>query len=90
MTYDTSSLEALEARRQVLDAELRAEVLSARAKGASWQAIATALGCSKQNVHKKYGPPSSKVKCDKCTTPGQYALFHEPQEVDAPSRASTP
>lgn len=64
-----SSIEALTARRRVLEAELQTEVLAARAKGCSWATIAQALGCSKQNAHKRYGPRSSTAAQDPLSDP---------------------
>jgi hypothetical protein len=90
MTYDTSRLQALADRRRILGEELQSEVIAARSKGSSWQAIADALGCSKANAHKKYGPKPQKFEDLPLSDPLFGPLFLTPQEVDTPPRASTP
>ncbi|OCG74239.1 transcriptional regulator [Microbacterium sediminis] len=49
------ALFALAERRRELNREEEALVRRARVMGYSWEAIATALGVSKQAAHKKYG-----------------------------------
>jgi len=49
------ALFALAERRRELAREEEALVRRARVMGHSWEAIATALGVSKQAAHKKYG-----------------------------------
>lgn len=83
MTHDTSRIQALAGRRQIIDAELQTEVLAARVKGCSWQAIADALGCSKQNAHKRYGPKPQKLEDLPLSDPLFGPLFLTPQAVDA-------
>ena len=46
---------ALAARRAELNREAAVLVRQARAAGFSWEAIATALGISKQAAHKRFG-----------------------------------
>ena len=48
-------LQAVAALRRLLDTLESLQVTNARDHGWSWQQIATALGVSKQAVHKKYG-----------------------------------
>ncbi len=50
-----TGLRAVVALRRLLDQLERLQVQNARAQGWSWQAIANALGVSRQAVHKKYG-----------------------------------
>ncbi|MBO3663198.1 AsnC family protein [Microbacterium stercoris] len=42
-------------QRRELSREEEAQVRRARVRGYSWEAIATALGISKQAAHKKFG-----------------------------------
>jgi len=49
-------LRAVAALRGLLEALEALQVDSARAKGWSWQDIASRLGVSKQAVHQKHGP----------------------------------
>jgi DNA invertase Pin-like site-specific DNA recombinase len=42
-------------QRRVLNREEEAQVRRARVRGYSWEAIATALGISRQAAHKKFG-----------------------------------
>lgn len=49
------ALFALAERRRELNREEEVLVRRARMQGFSWEAIATALGVSKQAAHKKYG-----------------------------------
>jgi DNA invertase Pin-like site-specific DNA recombinase len=49
------ALRALRAMRAELDRQESALVRKARNLGCGWQMIATALGVSRQAVHKKYG-----------------------------------
>lgn len=52
------ALETLaELRRRELDTdtELRAAVSAARSQGATWEAIAQALGMTRQNANKRFG-----------------------------------
>ena len=48
-------LAAVAALRRLLESLEALQVDNARERGWSWQQIATALGVSKQAVHKKYG-----------------------------------
>jgi len=49
------ALRALAERRRELNREEEAIVRRARVQGYSWEAIAAALGVSKQAAHKKFG-----------------------------------
>jgi hypothetical protein len=51
-------LRAVAALRGLLEVLEALQVDNARAKGWSWQDIATRLGVSKQAVHQKHGPRS--------------------------------
>ncbi|MBF0816176.1 AsnC family protein [Microbacterium paludicola] len=42
-------------QRRALNREEEAQVRRARVRGYSWEAIATALGISRQAAHKKFG-----------------------------------
>ena len=53
-------LRAVAARRGLLEVLEALQVDNARAKGWSWQDIASRLGVSKQAVHQKHGPGSRK------------------------------
>ena len=48
-------LQAVAALRKLLDRLESAQVRNARARGWSWQDIATELGVSRQAAHKKHG-----------------------------------
>ncbi|QHC23199.1 helix-turn-helix domain-containing protein [Streptomyces sp. GS7] len=50
-----AGLRAVAALRRLLERLEAVQVRSARAKGWSWQEIATELGVSRQAVHKKHG-----------------------------------
>ncbi|WBU36844.1 AsnC family protein [Homoserinibacter sp. YIM 151385] len=50
-----AELRELRARQQELLRQEAALVRQARAQGCGWQMIATALGVSRQAVHKRYG-----------------------------------
>jgi IS30 family transposase len=50
-----TGLRAVVALHRLLEQLERVQVENARAKGWSWQAIADALGVSRQAVHKKHG-----------------------------------
>jgi len=50
-----SRLIAIAEQRHELERDEAAAVRQARSIGLTWQMIATALGVSKQAVHKKYG-----------------------------------
>ena len=54
-------LRAVAALRGLLEALEALQVDNARAKGWSWQDIASRLGVSKQAVHQKHGPRSRKA-----------------------------
>ena len=47
-------LRAVDSLRRLLEGLERLQVTSARRQGWSWEAIADALGVTKQAVHKKY------------------------------------
>jgi DNA-directed RNA polymerase specialized sigma24 family protein len=49
-----TGLRAVAALRKLLEQLERAQVMSARGQGWSWQDIADALGVSRQAVHKKH------------------------------------
>ncbi|RZS57335.1 hypothetical protein EV141_1047 [Microcella putealis] len=49
------SLRAIAQLRREIEREESALVRRARTQGCGWQMIATALGVSRQAVHKKYG-----------------------------------
>ena len=53
-------LRAVAALRGLLEVMEALQVNNARAKGWSWQDIASRLGVSKQAVHQKHGPRSRK------------------------------
>jgi hypothetical protein len=53
-------LRAVAALRGLLEVLEALQVDNARAKGWSWQDIASRLGVSKQAVHQKHGPHSRK------------------------------
>jgi hypothetical protein len=53
-------LRAVAALRGLLEVLEALQVGNARAKGWSWQDIASRLGVSKQAVHQKHGPRSRK------------------------------
>jgi hypothetical protein len=54
-------LRAVAALRGLLEVLEALQVDNARAKGWSWQDIASRLGVSKQAVHQKHGPRSRKA-----------------------------
>lgn len=61
MTTDTltQALDAIRHQRaeaRAIDCAIAAEVVVARANGASWQQIGDALGTTRQNAQKRYGP----------------------------------
>lgn len=49
-----TGLAAVAALRRLVDELEAAHVANARAVGWSWEAVATALGVTRQSVHKKY------------------------------------
>ena len=55
-------LRAVAALRRLLDSLEVLQVQNARDHGWSWQEIATALGVSKQAVHKKHAEPRRLLK----------------------------
>ncbi len=54
-------LRAVAALRRLLESLEALQVESAREQEWSWQEIATALGVSKQAVHKKYAGPRRRI-----------------------------
>lgn len=50
-----AELSRIAEQRRALTREEEAQVRRARLRGCSWEAIATALGISRQAAHKKFG-----------------------------------
>lgn len=48
-------------RRRELESEMRQDIISARAEGASWAMIAAALGVTTQSAWERYRPVTPKT-----------------------------
>lgn len=60
---------ALAQLRADVDLAVHQAVEHARAEGLSWQAVADALGVSKQTAHERYGRPRAAAPAEKITEP---------------------